>query len=55
MALRLAEALGPARVEELLNFLETAREGAFLIIKDAGGVYSEQSVAQHPTAQRRSA
>ena len=55
VALRLAEALGPARVEELLNFLETAREGAFLIIKDAGGVYSEQSVAQHPTAQRRSA
>jgi hypothetical protein len=55
VALRLAEVLGPARVEELLNFLETAREGAFLIVKDAGGVFTEQSVAPHPTAQRRSA
>jgi hypothetical protein len=55
VALRLAEALGPVRVEELLNFLDTVRDGAFLIVKDAGGVYSETTVAPHPAAQRRSA
>ena len=54
-ALRLAEALGPARVEELLDFLENVRQGAFLIVKDEGGVYSERSVAERPARQRRTA
>jgi hypothetical protein len=54
-ALRLAEALGPARVEELLDFLEGVREGAFLIVKDAGGVFTERSVAQQPARQRQTA
>jgi hypothetical protein len=51
VALRLAEALGPARVEELLNFLENVDEGAYLILKDDGGIFTERSVAER--AQRR--
>ena len=54
-ALRLAEALGPARVEELLDFLENVRQGAFLVVKDEGGVYTERSVAERPARQRRTA
>jgi hypothetical protein len=45
VALRLAETLGPARVEELLDFLENAGEGAYLIVKDETGVFTERSVA----------
>jgi hypothetical protein len=54
-ALRLAEFLGPARVEELLDFLENVRDGAFLIVKDESGVFTERSVAQRPARQRRTA
>jgi len=54
-ALRLAEALGPARVEELLDFLENVRQGAFLVVKDDGGVFTERSVAERPARQRRTA
>ena len=55
VALRLAEALGPARVEELLDFLENVREGAFLIVRDESGVFTERSVADRPARQRRTA
>jgi hypothetical protein len=54
-ALRLGESLGPARVEELLDFLENASEGAYLIVKDESGLFSERSVAERVDRQRRSA
>jgi hypothetical protein len=54
-ALRLAETLGPARVEELLNFLETVGQGAYLIVKDGAGLFTERSVAERPARERRSA
>lgn len=54
-ALRLAESLGPAKVEELLDFLENAPEGAFLIVKDRSGMFTERSVAESPERRRRSA
>jgi hypothetical protein len=54
-ALRLAEVLGPARVEELLDFLESVVEGAYLIVKDETGVFTERSVAERPARRRRTA
>ena len=54
-ALRLAEALGPARVEELLAFLESVADGAYLIVKDETGVFTERSVAERPERRRRTA
>jgi hypothetical protein len=54
-ALRLAENLGPACVEELLDFLENAPEGAYLILKDDDGIFTERSVAERAAPQRRSA
>ena len=53
-ALRLGEALGPARVEELLSLLEGVDDAAYLIVKDENGVFTERSVAE-PPARRRSA
>ncbi len=55
VALRLAEVLGPARVEELLAFLEAIDDGAYLIVKDASGVCGERSVAEQPERRRRTA
>lgn len=54
-ALRLAEVLGPARVEELLDFLESVVEGAYLIVKEETGVFTERSVAEQPARRRRTA
>jgi hypothetical protein len=54
-ALRLAEALGPARVEELLAFLESVADGAYLILKDESGVFTDRSVAERPERRRRTA
>jgi hypothetical protein len=54
-ALRLAEVLGPARVEELLDFLESVVDGAYLIVKDETGVFTERSVAERPERRRRTA
>ena len=55
VALRLAEVLGPARVEELLDFLETIGEGAYLIVKGESGVFTERSAAEQPERRRRTA
>lgn len=54
-ALRLGEALGPERVEELLDVLESVDEGAYLIVKDHSGVVTERTVAQRQARQRRTA
>jgi hypothetical protein len=54
-ALRLGDRLGPARVEELLDFLESPADGAFLLVKDEAGLLSERSVSERPARRRRSA
>src|SRR5690606_11066360 len=45
---RLAERLGPERVEELLAFLESPADGAYLLVRDAGALLSERSISQPP-------
>jgi len=52
---RLSEALGPERVEELLDFLEGPADGAYLLVRGSDGLASERSVAQRPERRRRSA
>ena len=42
---RLSEALGPERVEELLDFLESRSEGAYLLVRDSGGLGVEEGRA----------
>jgi hypothetical protein len=54
-ALRLADRLGPARVEELLDFLDSPADGAFLMVKDEAGLLTERSVSERPARRRRSA
>ena len=52
---RLSQALGPERVEELLDFLEGPADGAYLLVRDSGGLASERSLAERPEPRRRSA
>jgi hypothetical protein len=54
-ARRLAEALGPERVEELLDFLESPAAGAYLLVRDTDGLMTERSVAEPPERRRRRA
>ena len=54
-ALRLADRLGPERVEELMDFLESPADGAFLLVKDEAGLLTERSISERPARQRRSA
>jgi len=54
-ALRLGDRLGPARVEELLDFLESPADGAFLLVKDETALLTERSVSERPARRRRSA
>lgn len=51
---RLAELLGPEKVAELLDFLEASADGAYLLVRDEGGLLSERSISERP-ARRRSA
>ena len=50
---RLSEALGPQRVEELLDFLEGPADGAYLLVRDSAGLASERSVTERPERRRR--
>jgi hypothetical protein len=52
-AVRLAEALGPERVDELLEFLESPADGAYLLVRDESGLLTERSISERP--RRRSA
>jgi len=52
---RLADALGPERVEEMLEFLESPADGAYLLVKDDSGLLSERSISERPARHRRSA
>ena len=54
MARRLSDLLGPERVEELLDFLQSPADGAYLLVRDEGGLLSERSISERP-ARRRSA
>jgi hypothetical protein len=55
LAARLAAALGPEKLDELVAFLEGPDDGAYLLVKDDGGLLSEQSTSPRPTRSRRSA
>jgi len=55
LAARLAAALGPEKLAEMVEFLEGPDDGAYLLVKDDGGLLSEQSTSPRPTRSRRSA
>ncbi len=51
-AQRLADRLGPERVEELLGFLESPDDGAYLIVRDDTGLLTERSISERPVRRR---
>jgi len=51
-AQRLADTLGPERVEELLEFLESPADGAYLLVRDETGLLTERSISERPTRRR---
>jgi hypothetical protein len=55
MAHRLVAALGIERVAELLDFLESPGDGAFLLVRDEGGLLTERSISEQPTRRQRTA
>ncbi len=52
---RLLDALGPERAEELLDFLESPADGAYLLVRDESGLLSERSISERPGRRRSSA
>lgn len=55
MGRRLIDALGPERVAELVEFLESPADGAYLLVRDESGLLSERSISERPTRRRHSA
>ncbi len=55
MGRRLIDALGPERVAELVDFLESPADGAYLLVRDESGLLSERSISERPTRRRNSA
>ena len=55
MGRRLIEALGHERVAELVEFLESPADGAYLLVRDESGLLSERSISERPTRRRHSA
>ena len=55
MGRRLVDALGPERAAELVDFLESPADGAYLLVRDESGLLSERSISERPTRRRRSA
>lgn len=55
MGRRLIEALGPERVAELVEFLESPADGAYLLVRDESGLLSERSISERPSRRRHSA
>jgi hypothetical protein len=49
LAARLAAALGPEKLAEMVAFLEGPDDGAYLLVKDEGGLLSEHSRSPRPT------
>lgn len=54
-AARLAASLGPEKLAELVEFLEGPDDGAYLLVKDDGGLLSEHSRSPRPSRTRRTA
>lgn len=52
---RLAAALGPDKLVELVEFLDGPDDGAYLLVKDDGGLLSEHSRSPGPSRTRRTA
>jgi hypothetical protein len=52
---RIADALGPERAAELLDFLESPADGAYLLVRDESGLLSERSISERPVRRRRPA
>ena len=55
MVRRVAAALGPDKLGELLEFLESPDDGAYLLVRDDTGLLTERSVSERPARHRRSA
>lgn len=55
MARRLMDALGAERVAELVEFLESPADGAYLLVRDESGLLSERSISERPARRRHSA
>lgn len=55
MGRRLIDALGPERAAELVEFLESPADGAYLLVRDESGLLSERSISERPTRRRHSA
>jgi hypothetical protein len=55
LAARLAAALGPEKLAEMVEFLEGPDDGAYLLVKDDGGLLSEHSRSPRPSRTRRTA
>ena len=55
LAIRLAAALGAEKLVEMVAFLEGPDDGAYLLVKDDGGLLSEHSSSPRPTRTRRTA
>ncbi len=49
---RLAELLGAEKVNELLEFLQSPADGAYLLVRDEGGLLSERSISERPVRRR---
>lgn len=47
-ARRLSDLLGPERVAELIEFLESAADGAYLLVRDESGLLTERSISEPP-------
>lgn len=52
---RLVEALGPERAAELVEFLESPADGAYLLVRDENGLLSERSTSERPARRRNPA
>lgn len=52
-ARRIVDALGPEKAAELLDFLESPADGAYLLVRDESGLLSERSVSERPARRRR--
>ncbi len=52
---RLAAALGPEKLAEMVEFLEGPDDGAYLLVKDDGGLLSEHSRSPRQSRTRRTA
>lgn len=50
---RIIEHLGPERAEELLDFLTSPDDGAYLLVRDESALLSERSVSERPARRRR--